>query len=223
MNSSQLPAVIPPGNATVLGKRAGAMVPAKVDRLPVYVTADEARAIINRAESFKERLLLETIWQTGGRISEALRIRPADVSTDDGTIQLVNLKQGRRSRKVVYVSRDLASQLRALARDLRVTADGFLFQSRESHGQPMSRSQAYRIISAAAKRADVYKISPKTERLVPAWPHTFRHGAAKHQLEQTLRLDYVQDQLGHASVDTTKVYLRLADADKMRLRDHVVY
>lgn len=58
---------------------------------------------------------------------------------------------------------------------------------------------------------------------MPAWPHTFRHGAAKHLLEQTLRLDYVQDQLGHASPESTRVYLRLADEDKKRLRDQVAY
>lgn len=193
------------------------------DRLPVYVTAAEARAIINAAEGFRDRLLLETIWQTGGRISEVLRLRPADVDVDEGTIQLVNLKQRRSGRKVVYVSQDLAAQLRALARDLRIPADRCLFQSRESQGGPMSRFQAYRIIAAAARKAGVYKLSPRGGRLAPAWPHTFRHGAAKHQLEQTLRLDYVQDQLGHATLETTKQYLRLSDADKRRLRDQVSY
>lgn len=74
-----------------------------------------------------------------------------------------------------------------MAKDLRIPADGYLFQSRESHGQPMSRFQAYRIIAAAAKRTQVFKISPRTEHLVPAWPHTFRHGAEVHQLQQPLR------------------------------------
>jgi integrase/recombinase XerD len=223
MESPNLPAFIPPRSATLQRKRAGALVPASPDHLPVYVTAEEARAIINAAEGFKARLLLESIWQTGGRISEVLRIRPGDIDVESGTVQLVNLKQRRRSRKVVYISIDLAGQLRALAKDLRISADGYLFQSRESHGEPMSRFQAYPIISTAAREARVFKISPKTERLVPAWPHTFRHGAAMHQLEATRRLDYVQDQLGHSSLETTKVYLRLADADKRRLRDQVSY
>lgn len=216
-------------SATEVRERAGALVPRSPDRLPVYLTAHEARAIINAAETTKERLLLETFWQTGGRISEVLRLRPADVNVDDGTIHLVNLKQrrgdGRKGlpQKVVWVSADLTAQLRALARDLRIRIDEYLFQSRVSHGQPMSRYQAYRIISAAAKRAGVHKVKPRSGDLVPAWPHTFRHGAAKHLLEQTLRLDFVQDQLGHASIDTTRVYLRLADADKRRLRDQVNY
>ncbi len=223
MESPNRPAVIPAGSATEPGKRAGALVAAPVDRLPVYVTAAEARAIINAAEGFRDRLLLETIWQTGGRISEVLRIRPTDVDALLGTIQLANLKQRRaRARKVVYVSVDLAAQLRALARDLRIPVDGYLFQSRQSAGKPMSRYQAYRIISDAARAAQVYKESPRIG-WAPAWPHCFRHGAAVHLLQQTLRLDYVQDQLGHSRLETTKQYLRLSDADKQRLRDQVRY
>jgi integrase len=117
----------------------------------------------------------------------------------------------------------VGAQLKALARDLRVPGDGFLFSARPGGKAPLSRFQAYRIISAAAKAAGVFKLSPRDGRLMPAWPHSFRHGAAKHLLEQTLRLDYVQDQLGHASLDSTRVYLRWSDADKRRLRDQVTY
>ncbi|MGE5619032.1 MAG: tyrosine-type recombinase/integrase [Sphingomonadaceae bacterium] len=213
---------VPASHATVVAKRAGLPARRGLDRLPVYVTAEEARAIINATRGFRDRLLLETIWQTGGRISEVLRLRPADVDPADGTIRLANLKQRRGAEKVVYVSLDLAAQLRALARDLRVPLNGYLFQGRNP-GRPMTRFQAYRIISAAARAAGVLKVHPESGRVMPAWPHTFRHGAAKHQLEQTLRLDFVQDQLGHASLETTKVYLRLADADRRRLRDQISY
>jgi integrase len=189
------------------------------------VTREEARSIINSTDRFRDRLLLETIWQTGGRITEALRLRPANVNVADGSLELPNLKQRGKSTptKLVWVSPDLCAQLRALARDLHVPIDGYLFSGKPGGKVPLSRFQAYRIIAAAAKKAQVYKLSPRDGRLMPAWPHTFRHGAAKHLLEQTLRLDFVQDQLGHASLETTRVYLRLSDADKKRLRDQVSY
>jgi integrase len=198
---------------------------AKVARLPVYVTREEARALINATRRFRDRLLLETLWQSGGRISEVLALRPSDVDAANGALQLVNRKQRRRGAgvKVVWVSRDLCAELRAWARDVHVPLDGPLFAARPGSRRPLSRYQAYRVITQAARDAGVVKVSPRDGRLVPAWPHTFRHGAAKHLLEQTLRLDYVQDQLGHASLESTRVYLRLADADKQRLRDQVQY
>lgn len=198
---------------------------AKLSHLPVYVTREEARAIINATTRFRDRLLLETIWQTGGRISEVLGLRPVNVNAADGSLELTNLKQRGKGNgaKVVWVNRDLCAQLKALARDLRVPPDGYLFSAKPGGRLPLSRFQAYRIISTAARMAEVYKVSPRDGRLMPAWPHTFRHGAAKHLLEQTLRLDYVQDQLGHASLESTRVYLRLSDADKKRLRDQVNY
>jgi site-specific recombinase XerD len=48
-------------------------------RLPSYVSPEQARAIINAAQTTRDRLLLECFWQTGGRVSEVLRLRPCDV------------------------------------------------------------------------------------------------------------------------------------------------
>jgi integrase len=47
--------------------------------LPRYVLPDQARAIINAAETTAHRLLLECLWQSGGRITEVLRLRPSDL------------------------------------------------------------------------------------------------------------------------------------------------
>lgn len=152
-------------------------------------------------------MLRNPIWNSGARIDEVQELRTGHVDDEQGTLQLPNLKQRRRSQKAVYVSPDLATQLPALARNLRIGVDGYLFQSRENQGVPMSRFRAYRIIAVAAQRAQVLKISPRSGKLVSVWPHTFHHSAAKCHLEQTLRLHYVQDQLGHATPETTKQYI----------------
>lgn len=55
--------------ASLVGMAAGA-------GLPRYVLPEQARAIINAAETTAHRLLLETLWQSGGRITEVLRLRP---------------------------------------------------------------------------------------------------------------------------------------------------
>ena len=85
--------------------------------------------MINAAETTTHRLLLETLWQTGGRVQEVLRLRPCDLIEAEGAIALTNLKQRRREqrRKLVYVNPDLLGALRALAKDAGVPANGALF------------------------------------------------------------------------------------------------
>src|ERR671936_583383 len=63
------------------------------EHLPSYVTREQARAIINAAETMTHRLLLECLWQSGGRVSEVLRLRPCDVDHAEGALWLGNLKQ----------------------------------------------------------------------------------------------------------------------------------
>jgi integrase len=68
-------------SVTSLARRPAASLLAEAagERLPSYVTREQARAIINAATSQAHRLLLECLWQSGGRISEVLRLRPCDV------------------------------------------------------------------------------------------------------------------------------------------------
>src|SRR5262252_4414571 len=114
--------------AAVLAQAAGA-------RLPSYVTREQARAIINAAPTTTHRLLLETLWQSGGRVTEVLRLRPCDLDPGGPLLHLVNLKQrprrgGHLPRKAVIVSPDLVAALRALANDAHIAHAGCFFRSR---------------------------------------------------------------------------------------------
>src|ERR671934_2138272 len=114
--------------ASLLAEAAG-------EHLPSYVTREQARAIINAAASQIQRLLLECLWQSGGRISEVLRLRPCDLDAREGALVLENRKQKRGSRKKrVYVSADLVAQLQILVRDAHVGYRSYLFRSARSGG-----------------------------------------------------------------------------------------
>jgi integrase len=120
-------------------------------KLPSYVTREQARAIINAAETTRDRLLLECLWQTGGRVSEVLRLRPCDVNRREGALVLINLKQRRRAlrQKLVYVSPELVRDLTTYARDARLAPTAAFFQSQKSaraDGAPMTRQHAWRLI-----------------------------------------------------------------------------
>lgn len=114
-----------PPPATAIVARAGG------DGLPSYVTQDAARRVIDAAESTRDRLLLETLWQSGGRVSEVARLRRCDVEPAEGALRLQNLKQKRRAMaaKLVSVSSGLVAALLAYANDARIPPTGYLFRT----------------------------------------------------------------------------------------------
>jgi len=106
------------------------------------------------------RLLLDTLWQSGGRVTEVLRLRPADLVKEEGALKLANLKQRRRGQKhkLVYVSPELLSQLRQFAASARLRPTDAFFRSRESGSAPMSYEQCWRLIRHYAVLANVQVI-----------------------------------------------------------------
>jgi integrase len=124
---------------------------------PRYVLPDQARAIINAAQTTQHRLLLETLWQSGGRITEVLRLRSCDLDVHEGALRLVNLKQRRRANrsKMVYIDPQLVGDLRRLATDQRIPQTGYLFGARR-HAGPVSRQYAHRLVTRYATAAGVF-------------------------------------------------------------------
>lgn len=214
--STLTPQAPPP--ATAIIARAGA------DGLPAYVTAEQARAVIDAAETTQHRLLLECLWQSGGRVSEILRLRRCDIDPTEGALQLVNLKQRRRdkARKLVYVSTSLIAALLAYCRDARLGPTAHLFFSRQSGGAPMARQHAWRLVTRYAQAAGV-RVVGRDGQLRPATGLDFRHGAAVHQLRAGVPLSEVQAQPGHARIDTTTIYTRLTNAERRRYADRVAW
>jgi integrase len=189
--------------------------------LPRYVLPELARAIINSASTTQHRLLLECLWQSGGRITEVLRLRPCEVDLNEGALKLTNLKQHSRTNrtKLVYVSPELVGDLRRFAHDARVPATGFLFGSRQ-HPGPVSRQYAWRLVGDYARQAGVL-LPDRFGALTPATARDFRHGAAVNQVRQGVPLSEVQQQLGHSRLDTTSIYTRLANAERRMIADRV--
>src|ERR671933_1105283 len=158
------------------------------DRLPSYLTREQARAIINVAATTTHRLLLETLWQSGERVTEVLRLRPCDLDPGGPILHLLNLKQrprrgGHLPRKAVIVSPDLVAALRALANDAHIGHAGSFFRSRKSQGRPMSYGHCWRLIRRYAILAGIHVVG-SDGRVRPATGRDFRHGDAVNQVRQ---------------------------------------
>lgn len=156
----------------------------------------------------RDRALLEFLYGTGARISEAVGAAVDDLDLAEGTVVLSG--KGGKTRLVPvggYACRSVGAYLTRARPALSVRADGgrgALFLN--ARGGALSRQSAWTILRRAADRAGLAgSVSP----------HTLRHSFATHLLDGGADVRVVQELLGHASVTTTQVYT-LVTVDKLR-------
>jgi len=171
---------------------------AEVDALLGACPGDDPR-------SQRDRALLETLYATGIRISEAVGLDVGDIDLDDGLVRVLGkggkervVPVGRSARRAVagYL-RDGRVHLRRGARRAR-DADAVFLNAR---GGRLSRQSCWQIVQRAGARAGL------GERLSP---HVLRHSCATHMLDHGADLRVVQELLGHASISTTQVYTKVS-------------
>lgn len=180
--------------------------PSSIKRLPKAISTDEVERLLAAAAAadpprgLRDRALLELLYGTGARISEAvgLDVDDLDLTPDRSAVRLFG--KGRKER-VVPLGRYAVEAVEAylvrgrpgLARAGRGTPALFL----NTRGQRLSRQSAWAVLQAAAARAGL-------EAHVS--PHTLRHSFATHLLAGGADVRVVQELLGHASVTTTQIY-----------------
>jgi integrase/recombinase XerD len=180
-------------------------------RLPKAIPVDDVERLLEAAGfdgtplALRDRALLEVLYGTGARISEAVGLDVDDLAGD----AVVLRGKGGKERVVPvgsYAARavdDYRVRARpALAAAGRGTPRLFL----NARGGPLSRQSAWTILRVAAHRAGL-----DTELS----PHTLRHSYATHLLDGGADVRVVQELLGHASVSTTQVYT-LVTVDRLR-------
>jgi integrase/recombinase XerD len=184
----------------------------KVKALPVYPTLSEVHRILAACEIERDRMLIELLWHTGGRISEVLSIRVGDITTHG--IKMVNLKQSIPSQKHVFLDQEFLERLRIYSAGRRPEE---ILVGRLVDNQQMTRQRAWQIVTGLGQKAAIMKSKFRTDRLRAPWPHSYRHGNAVQLLECGLPANAVQAQLGHSSLASTQVYTQLTDPHRRRL------
>lgn len=188
---------------------AGLHVPKQGMRLPKALSVDQVDALLKAARlgddacALRDAALLEVLYATGARVSEALGLTIDDLDLDDETPVVRLYGKGRKERFVPLgsMAQDaLAAYLvrarPSLASKGRGTPSVFL----NSRGAPLSRQSAWEVIQKAADAAGLHgHVSP----------HTLRHSFATHLLEGGASIRDVQELLGHASVQTTQIYTKV--------------
>jgi integrase/recombinase XerD len=180
-------------------------------RLPKAIGIDDMARLIAATEGeepglVRDRALLELLYATGTRVSEAVGLDVDDLASGE---MIRVLGKGGKQRLVPVGSYARAALDAYLTRVRPVwaakgTATPALFLG--PRGARMSRQSAWLAIQAAAERADL---------AAHVSPHTFRHSFATHLLQGGADVRVVQELLGHSSVATTQLYT-LVTADALR-------
>ncbi|MER5999401.1 site-specific tyrosine recombinase XerD [Nonomuraea angiospora] len=184
--------------------------PRQPRRLPKAISVDEVEQLIAASGpdgaplTLRNRALLEVLYGTGARISEAVGLAVDDLEDDQ-----VRLRGKGERMRVVPLGRYARSALDAYLVRAR---PGLLAHGRgtpavflNARGGRLTRQGAWEVLQAAAERAELDGISP----------HVLRHSFATHLIDGGADVRVVQELLGHASVTTTQVYT-LVTVDKLR-------
>jgi integrase/recombinase XerD len=178
--------------------------PKMAKRLPVVLSAQEVRRIIDCATNLKHKTLLSLIYSGGFRISEVLNLKPADIDSERMLIHVKNAK-GNKDRYTL-----LSQKALVLLREyyLVYKPQKYLFEGQ--NGQQYSDRAAQQVLKIVAARAGILK------RITL---HSLRHSFATHLLENGTDIRYIQNLLGHSSPKTTMIYTHVSQASVQNIRN----
>lgn len=190
--------------ATPTNPGADVTPPRPAQRLPKSMSTTDIERLLAAASlgdtpvSLRDRALLELLYGSGARISEAIGLDVDDIDIDAGTVRLRGkggkervLPVGQYARDAVgaYLVRGRPSLIRG-----KIPGPAVFLNQR---GGRLSRQSAWALLQGAAERAGLKNAVS---------PHTLRHSFATHMLEGGADVRVVQELLGHASVATTQIY-----------------
>ena len=191
--------------------------PAQPKRLPKAISTSDVERLLEAASAgdgpgpLRDRALLELLYSTGARISEAigLDVDDLDLTPDRASVRLFG--KGRKERVVPVGSYAVQAVEAYLVRARPMLAGHGLGTPAlflNARGARLSRQSAWAVLRVAARRAQL----PGAEHISP---HTLRHSFATHLLAGGADVRVVQELLGHASVTTTQIYT-LVTPDTLR-------
>lgn len=178
--------------------------PKKPRKLPLVLTQDEIKAVLEATQNLKHKALLTLIYSGGLRIGEALALKVNDIDSKRMLIFIQSAK-GKKDRYTL-LSEKFLPLLRAYFRTYRPKV--YLFEGQK--GKQYTNSSARQILKASLQKAGILK------RITL---HGLRHSFATHLLENGTDLRYIQELLGHNDPKTTMIYTHVTEKSLKKIRN----
>ena len=166
--------------------------------IPEYLGQTEVEGLIAAAPNAKARLLIRMQWRAGLRISEALAVEPRDLQVDESGNTTLRVRRGKgNTSRLVPVHPELMA---ALETDLD-------YGGRQDRPfVDASRTHASRWVASAVRTATAAGVLAEGRKVSS---HTLRHSYGRHLLAHGIPLNVLSRWMGHASINTTLIYVQL--------------
>ena len=172
-------------------------------KLPLVLSIGEVSRLLVVLENVKHRTILTVIYSAGLRLSELCQLKVSDI--DSGRMQ-IRVRQGKGMKdRYTLLAKSTLPLLRLYWQAYRPS--DWLFPGQEVT-RPLSERSVQKIFKKALTEAEI----PKAASV-----HTLRHCFATHLLETGVDVYYIQKLMGHASVNTTAIYLHVTTRDLSRI------
>ncbi|HLD58398.1 MAG TPA: site-specific tyrosine recombinase/integron integrase [archaeon] len=170
--------------------------PKREKHLPSVLTRPEVRALIKAAKKKRSRLIIELLYSSGLRVSEAVKMQLEDLNMKE---HIAKVRGGKGNKdRIVILSKDWIKKYKKYLAKRKIKSP-FVFAKKNS--QPFSTDAVQRLVKKSAKRAGIQK---------KVTPHTLRHSHATHLLEAGENIRTIQELLGHSSLATTQIYTHVS-------------
>lgn len=170
--------------------------PKRNKKIPVILTPEEIKKMIEKTSNIKHRLILKILYGCGLRVAEIINLRKEDINFNEGLLH-IKLSKGKKDRFVKIPD----SLIKNLESYCILNNSDVLFPS--NRGGCLTKKTIGKIVDNAAKKSEIKK---------EVYPHLLRHSFATHLLEQGTDLRIIQKLLGHSDIKTTQIYTQISQA-----------
>ena len=179
--------------------------PKKPKHLPNCLSEDEVEALLSAPDittpsGLRDKAMLETMYSSGLRVSELLKLEKGQVNLTKGVITVFG--KGAKERKVPiadYAVDFIKQYIKEVRNKNENKESRYLFLSKK--GEPLSRIYFFKQVKKYSELAGI---------TTNVSPHTLRHSFATHLLNHGAQLRIVQSMLGHTNIATTQIYTHVS-------------
>lgn len=177
--------------------------PKSEKKLPVVLTKDEVKRLIDSVSNTKHKLLIKLLYGSGLRVSECVSIKIDDLDLNEN-MGIVRSCKGRKDRNII-LSKQLCTDINTYLKN-RKGNNPYLFSIRDTH---ITKRQVQKIVGNAAKSAKIRK---------RVFCHALRSSFATHLLEAGTDIRVIQELLGHSNLATTQKYTQVSNEQLKKVK-----
>lgn len=161
----------------------------------IYRQIDDTRTAYQKRNALRDAAVVELLFATGMRISELCTLKNSDVDLENGIVLIYG--KGSKERRIQIGNEEVIAVLKKYRNDFRAEIEscGYFFVNQSS-----------RVLSDQAVRRMINKYAALAAIELHITPHMFRHTFATALLEADVDIRYIQEMLGHSSINITEIY-----------------